>query len=101
VPVNFELADEADWELMRALVDYDPRPALEKIKVPVLALFGADDPIVPVEASVTVFREAVRPELLTIGVFPDADHRLMVGEPPRLAEGYLDTLAAFVRAAAS
>jgi pimeloyl-ACP methyl ester carboxylesterase len=101
VPVNFELADEADWELMRALVDYDPRPALEKIEVPVLALFGADDPIVPVAASVAVFEEAVRPELLTVAVFPDADHRLMVGEPPRLAGGYLDALTAFIRTAAS
>jgi pimeloyl-ACP methyl ester carboxylesterase len=101
VPVNFELAAEADWELMRALVDYDPRPALERIDVPVLALFGADDPIVPVEASVAVYEEAVRPELLQVAVFPMADHRMMVGEPAHLAEGYLEALAAFVRTAAS
>ena len=101
VPVNFELADEADWELMRALVDYDPRPALERIDVPVLAVFGADDPIVPVAASVAVYEEAVRPELLQIAVFPMADHRMMVGEPPQLAEGYLEALAAFVCTAAS
>jgi pimeloyl-ACP methyl ester carboxylesterase len=84
---------------MRALVDYDPQPALERIDVPVLALFGAADPIVPVSASVVVFEEAVRPELLTVAVLPDADHRMMVGEPPRLADGYLGELTAFIRAA--
>jgi pimeloyl-ACP methyl ester carboxylesterase len=101
IPVNFDLADEVDWELMRALVDYDPRPALERIGVPVLALFGGDDPIVPVDASVAVYEDAVRPELVSVVVFPGADHRMTAGDPARLTEGYLDALAAFVRAAVS
>ncbi len=66
-----------------------------------LALFGARDPIVPVEPSVAVFEEAVRPDLLTVVVLPDADHRMQVEDPPRLAEGYLGSLTAFIRAAAS
>jgi pimeloyl-ACP methyl ester carboxylesterase len=101
LPPDFELAEEADWELMRALVDYDPRPALERIDVPVLALFGEEDPIVPIAASVAVFEAAVRPELLTVLVLPGADHRMEVGDPPRLATGYLDALTAFVRSAVS
>jgi uncharacterized protein len=101
LPDNFELAEEADWELMRALVDYDPRPALERIDVPLLALFGEEDPIVPVAASVAVYEAAVRPELLTVLVLPGADHRMQVGDPPRLATGYLDALTDFVRAAVS
>ena len=96
VPGDFDLAEEADWGLMRALVDYDPRPALERIEVPVLALFGGDDAIVPVEPSIAVYRDAVRPELLTTVVFPGADHRVQAGDPPRLADGYLDALAAFI-----
>jgi len=99
LPPGFELADEADWELMRALVDYDPRAALERIEVPVLALLGAADPIVPVDASVAVYEAAVQPELLEVLVLPGADHRIQVGDPPRLADGYLDALTAFVRAA--
>ena len=67
-----------------------------------LALFGARDPIVPVEPSVAVFEEAVRPDLrFTVVVLPDADHRMQVEDPPRLAEGYLGSLSTFVRAAAS
>ncbi len=101
IPANFELAEEADWELMRALVDHDPRPALERIDVPVLALFGADDPIVPVPESVAVFEAAVPPDLLTVVVLPYADHRMQVEDPTRLADGYLGSLTAFVRAAVS
>jgi uncharacterized protein len=73
-----------------------PRPALERIRVRILALFGADDALVPVEPSVTVYREAVGPELLTLAVFPDADHRLQTGDPLRLADGYLEMLTSFV-----
>ena len=41
----------------------------------------------------------MRPELLTVVVLPDADHRMQVDD--RLAEGYLGSLSAFVRSAAS
>jgi pimeloyl-ACP methyl ester carboxylesterase len=44
--------DDAQWELQRRLVDHDPRPALSRLTVPVLALFGADDEITPVAVSV-------------------------------------------------
>ncbi len=88
--------DEADWQLIAAMIDYDPRPALERIEVPVLALFGAEDPITPVEDSLAVFREAVRPGLLQVEVFASAGHRLQVGDPPALVDGYLETLASFV-----
>lgn len=88
--------DDADWQLMAAMIDYDPRPALERIEVPVLALFGADDPITPVEDSVAVFREAVRSVLLQVDVFAGAGHRLQIGDPPALVNGYLKTLASFV-----
>jgi pimeloyl-ACP methyl ester carboxylesterase len=94
--------DDADWRFMAAMIDYDPRPALERIEVPVLALFGAQDPITPVEDSVAAFREAVRPGLLTMEVFAGADHRLQTGGPhrPVLADGYLETLVGFVLARA-
>jgi len=88
--------DEELWSFLLRIFDYDPRPALERIHVPILALFGADDPLVPIEASVTVYREAVQPDLLTLAVFPAADHRIQTGNPPRLADGHLETLTSFV-----
>jgi uncharacterized protein len=91
--------EEADWKLAAMLMDYDPGPALERIRSPVLAVFGADDPITPVEESAAAFREAVRPNLLQVEIFAGADHRLQAGDPPRLVDGYLETLAAFILAA--
>jgi uncharacterized protein len=86
----------AQWNHMAALVDYDPRPALERIEVPVLAIFGSDDPIVPVDESVAAYRKAVRSDLLRVEVFPGGDHRVQRRDQPVLVEGYLETLASFV-----
>jgi uncharacterized protein len=94
-PDNVEL-----WDFMAAILDYDPRPALERIDVPVLALFGGDDTIVPVDDSVAVYREAVRRELLTVVVFEGGNHRIQAGDPPALVGGYLETLSSFAAAAA-
>jgi pimeloyl-ACP methyl ester carboxylesterase len=88
--------EEELWGFLRRIFDYDPRPALERVQVPALALFGANDALVPVEESVAVYREAVRPQLLTIMVFAGADHRVQVGDPPRLVAGYLETLSSFI-----
>jgi pimeloyl-ACP methyl ester carboxylesterase len=93
--------DAATWDLFARFVDYDPRPALERIRVPVLALFGAEDRVTPVEESVEVYGAAVRPELLTVRVFEGGDHRVLAGDPPRLVGGYLEALSAFVEEAAA
>ena len=76
---------------MRASADHDPRPAPERIGVPVLALFGGGDAIVALDESVAVFAEAVRPDLVSVVVFPSTDHRLQVDDLPRMADGYLKT----------
>jgi pimeloyl-ACP methyl ester carboxylesterase len=97
----FVPGDAAEWDFACALIDYDPRPSLERIDVPVLALFGGDDTIVPVDESVRVYRDAVRPDLLTVTVFPGADHRVHVGDPRRHADGYLEALSSFVASTAA
>ena len=50
----------------------------------------------PVAESIEVFRAAVPPTRLTVEVFPGADHRVQVGEPPRLATGYVERILAFL-----
>lgn len=100
--LGFVPEDAAEWDLAVAMIDYDPRPALTRIAVPVLALFGRDDTIVPVDASVAVYRATVRPELLSVAVLSGGDHRVQTGEPPRLVDSYLETLSSFIaRAVAS
>jgi uncharacterized protein len=93
--------DEELWSFLLRVFDYDPRHALERIRVPLLALFGAEDTIVPVDASVAVYEEAVRPELLTVAVLAEGDHRLQTGDPPAFVDGYLDTLSSFIVSAAT
>ena len=78
------------------LIDYDPRPALERIEVPVLALFGADAPDhAASRKSVAVLREAARPTPAGRG-HERAGHRLETGDPPTLVDGYLETLSSFI-----
>jgi uncharacterized protein len=92
--------DEAVWQLVAEINDYDPAQALARIEVPLLAVFGSADEITPAEESVAVLRATVRRERLEVEVFPAGDHRLKRGDPPRFVDGYLDRLATFIRAAA-
>lgn len=85
---------EAVWQLGGRILDHDPRPALKRISCPILALFGAEDRLVPVERSATVYRDAGRD--VTVRVFPGADHRCQIGDPPAIAPGYLDVLTDWV-----
>ena len=50
--------DDAEIELVRRWLDHDPRPALEQLTCPLLAIFGEQDLVTPVEESVAVFRAA-------------------------------------------
>ena len=94
--LEFVFEDEAIWRLFAEISDYDPAPALSRIAGPVLAIFGAADKITPAEESVVALRAAVRPELLEVEVFPEGDHRIFHGEPPRFVDGYLDRISSFV-----
>ena len=94
--LEFMFEDDAIWGLCAKLFAYDPAQALSRITVPVLALFGAADKITPPEESVVALRAAVRPELLRVEIFPEGDHRLSHGEPPRFVDGYLDRISSFV-----
>lgn len=94
--LEFVFEDEAIWRLFAEISDYDPAQALSRITAPVLAIFGAADKITPAEESVVALRAAVRPELLQVEVFPEGDHRLYHGDPPRFVDGYLDRISSFV-----
>ncbi len=99
--LEFMFEDEAIWRLCAEIFAYDPAPALARITAPLLGLLGAVDTVNPPEESVDAFLAAVRPELLQIEVFPEGDHRLHHGDPPRFVDGYLDRIASFAQAAAA
>ena len=86
--------------VLRASLLYDPRSTLQHVSLPTLLLFGQKDRNVDVVVSVHNFRDAFRQSGmrdLTVHVFPDADHLLMLSptgyesdesEPTRFAKGY-------------
>jgi pimeloyl-ACP methyl ester carboxylesterase len=94
--LEFMFEDEAIWQLCAEIFGFDPAPALSRITAPVLGILGAADRVNPPEESAAAFRAAVRPELLEVEVFPEGDHRLCHGDPPRFVDGYLDRIASFV-----
>ena len=90
--------DDAEIELVRRWLDHDPRPALERLTCPLLAIFGEQDLVTPVEDSIAVFR-AARPGGagdLEITTLPGCDHRLQSGEPPALHPAYATTLGDWI-----
>ena len=91
------------WKLQMA---YDPMPALEKVKCPVLAVFGELDTFTPVSATITNYRKGLSKagnKDVTIKIFPNADHALLVWPKPNdqvhwplLAPAYLDTMTGWI-----
>jgi uncharacterized protein len=83
-------SNDAEIELVRQWLDHDPRPALERLTCPLLAIFGEDDLVTPVEESIAAFRaaRAGRPGDLDVETLHGADHRLQSGEPPALHPVY-------------
>lgn len=58
--------------------EFDPRPYLARLEIPVLWLYGTNDMSQPVEKDLTVLRPLVqRGKEFEIAVFPDTDHALL------------------------
>jgi pimeloyl-ACP methyl ester carboxylesterase len=76
--------DHWQWKWWRPVVDYDPIAVLKKVKVPVLAMFGAADQFTLAE-NIPVFVAKLEAALrdggnrdVTTKIFPNADHDLSV-----------------------
>jgi uncharacterized protein len=72
--------DHWQWNWWVPVVDFDPIAALKKVKVPVLAMFGAADQFTPPE-TISVFTANIEAALRAAGnrdvttkIFPKADH---------------------------
>jgi len=77
-----------------AMMINDPADYLSKVRCPVLAIFGEEDKVIPVERSVELYKLYLKNagnKDVTIKVFPNADHRIFVGE--KQASGYYDIIS--------
>jgi hypothetical protein len=75
-PTDLKKTRSTLW--FREEMGYDPVPTLQKLVVPALFIFGADDELVPVKQSVDAINavsNAAKTDF-TVVVFPHADHTL-------------------------
>lgn len=89
--------DQGLWDFAGTILDHDPLPALRALRVPLLALFGGQDSVVPVSTSIEHLTAAVRDPLLTVRVLSGGDHRIQTADD-EFVPGYLDELVGFVAA---
>jgi pimeloyl-ACP methyl ester carboxylesterase len=103
----------------RRLVEYDPGPAWEKVRCPVLALYADKDTSLPAEYSLPVLRRGLAKagnRDVTVRVFAGADHGMRPartggpkearerarsrrpGEAPAFVPGYLDAMTDWLTA---
>lgn len=88
--------------------DHDPVPVLEKVRQPVLGLWGTRDTLTPPVSSARIFRDALERSgntHYTLRLFEGADHGLHktndgVVRLPEFAPGYLDQVTSWVNALA-
>lgn len=84
------------WEMvkaqMQAVMNVNPADFLTKVRCPVLAIFGEKDTSIPVEKSVTLYKQYLHEagNIATIHVFPNASHTIHVGG--EFADGYFDVM---------
>lgn len=67
------------------LLFFEPEPIWEKVKVPVLIVWGDKDTIVPVGESKTIIENAVKKsgnKQISIKIFPNVNHGIVVVRPP-------------------
>jgi pimeloyl-ACP methyl ester carboxylesterase len=86
--------DPATWAQLTAWADYDPCDDLTRLKTPTLAIFGENDSLGPVRASIDRYQQtaASAGRYQQSIVFPGAGHRLQV-TAGGFAPGYLAQLS--------
>jgi pimeloyl-ACP methyl ester carboxylesterase len=94
---------------LAGILDLEPAEILPRITCPVLALFGAADPLVPVPDSVATFARHLPPlpgDPHGLAVFPGADHGLFtapshpsIPRTDQLAAGLLPMITEFLHRA--
>ncbi len=93
------------WTWWKPIVDFDPAPVLQKIKIPVLVIFGTADQLVPrdsmngIVSRIEIALNKSGNNSVTIAKFEGANHDIFIQNEKnvfRLAEGYDETLKRFI-----
>ena len=98
-PDDWALATRPDPVSGRTFLDHDPLPVLERVRCPILAIFGERDAAVAAPANAALSRAALARagnRDATVLVFGRASHRIRVGQ--RFAPGFLPTVVDWILA---
>ena len=101
--------DNPFWKFFNLIRDFDPAPVLANVNCPVLAIYGERDTFLPVDRSVSVWRESLRKagnRDVTFKVFSRGGHSLQQVETggvkemtrlTRFVDGYFATMRDWLR----
>jgi uncharacterized protein len=97
----FWIDDEQTWKFFRRSWRGDPHPAevWRDVHCPVLALFGEDDHLLPVEESIQTLREALERAgnaNVAIKLVREANHQFLVAEPDEFVAGYEEAIRGWI-----
>jgi hypothetical protein len=92
----FVPADEDLWRFGASMIGYDPAAVLPHLRVPLLALLGECDDVVPVHASAEVFRRTVDSRLLDVRIIAGGDHRFQPADSEEFVPDYLPAITEFL-----
>ncbi|MEM7802291.1 MAG: alpha/beta fold hydrolase [Chloroflexota bacterium] len=90
--------DQESWKFWKQVVDYDPIPAFQNTKCSVLALFGGQDLLVPVEESMAIYeQELINAATVDIFLFPEGKHRITDEDTGSTGPGYFETIGNWLK----
>jgi pimeloyl-ACP methyl ester carboxylesterase len=91
--------DNGSWFLpYTASIDFNPVPVFENLDVPVLAILGEADPLVPAQATATIL-ERIKKEKnkdITIAILAGADHNMNRPTGQRPVPEYTETMVNWI-----
>jgi dienelactone hydrolase len=93
-----------EYRWWRSVMDFDPKPFVRRMDIPVLVILGERDDRFPAEESKRIYERLFAESgntSATIAVFPRAEHALIEWwlpkrmPPPRYPDGYLELLSSW------
>lgn len=85
--LDWDSIEKNETPFDRAWIAYDPERDLRRLDIPTLWMFGTDDKVIPVQASVDRLIRLKMPRRPTIHIVAGGDHSLAVIDYPRLPTG--------------
>jgi uncharacterized protein len=91
---------DGSWFLpYTASIDFDPAPVYENLNVPVLAILGEADPLVPAGETASIL-ERIKKEKgkdITVAILAGADHNMNRPAGPRPVPEYTETMISWIQ----